>query len=259
MKNGHGRPSLSNLFRQFSACMPRFCCFCHQKTGTDQDLCTFCQSHFPKIAENDTKNGSALCLRCGFEWPSSLLRQECAHCAKYQTVIESIISPFRYGFPIDHLIGRLKYQQHLPSGQLLGTLLAQQVAVDARADLWPDCLLPVPLSLERYRDRGFNHAEEIARACGAQLGIPVLGNAVGRHFDTASLAGLSRTERSLHIRGAFWVCERLAGLRVAIVDDVLTTGATSGELATELIDSGVNEIQLWVVARTPVTGTGIDS
>lgn len=254
MKNGHGWSNLPNLYSQFLAQLPQFCCFCHQKTETGRDLCRYCQPHLPRIGENSSKFGSTLCLRCGWEWPSDKKRQQCAHCAKYQSRIRQIICPFRYESPIDYLIGRLKYHQHLPSGRLLGSLLAQEVAVAIKPIDYPDWIMPVPLNSQRYRQRGFNHALEIARSCGSELGIPVLADSAGRHFDTGSLAGLSRAERGMRIRGAFWVCESLRGSRVAIIDDVLTTGATSGELTTELLDSGVGDIQLWVVARTPVTG-----
>lgn len=254
MKNRQGRLGLPNIVRQLWSRLPQFCCFCHQKTDTQRDLCRFCQQHLPTICDFSTETGSTWCLRCGYALVSNVEHQDCAHCAKYQTAISQIISPFRYGFPIDHLIGRLKYHQHLASGQLLGSLLAQKVKDVVNIDHYPDILLPVPLSVQRYRQRGFNHAAEIAFACGKELGIPVQAQAVGRHFDTGSLAGLSRAERSMRIRGAFWADERLRSTRVAIVDDVLTTGATSGELATELCDFGATDIQLWVVARTPVTG-----
>lgn len=254
MKNGHGRSGLSISLGQFLARLPQFCCFCHQKTASGRDLCKYCQSYLPKISQETSNSGSTLCLQCGWQWPSIDKRSECVHCAKYQSVVRQIICPFRYDFPIDQLIGRLKYHQHLPTGRLLGSLLAQQVSNEADSSDYPDWLLPVPLNHQRYMQRGFNHALEIAQSCGTELGIPVAANMAGRHFDTGSLVGLSRAERAMRIRGAFWVSEQLRGARVAIVDDVLTSGATSGELATELFDSGVSDIQLWVVARTPDTG-----
>ncbi len=254
MKIGHGRPELPDLYRRFLSCMPRFCCFCHRKTGSGLDICRFCYQHFPSIVQISAKKSTALCLRCGSSWPATVERQKCVICDKYQTAIERIVAAFRYGFPIDHLIGRLKYAQHLPTGHLLGNLLAEKIRCSLEPPDFPDCLLPVPLHQHRYCERGFNQSVEIARGCGAALDIPVMPDAVGRRFNTGSLAGLSRAERGVQIRGAFRVSDRLRGCSVAIVDDVLTTGATSGELATELMDSGVQSIQLWVVARTPVTG-----
>ena len=255
MENGHGWPRLRTLAGQILTRLPQFCCFCHRKTDTGCDLCQFCQSHLPPIvAISDSKPPSSICLRCGFAWADTELRQECAQCVNYQTGLERIICPYRYDFPIDGIIRRLKYQQHLPSGRLLGHLLANEV--DSRLDIaaYPDYLLPVPLSLARQRMRGFNHAAEIARWCARQLHIECHPSAVGRRVDTGSLVGLSRAERGLRIRGAFWAHEALQGCSVAIIDDVMTTGATAGEFATELLDHGVREVQLWVIARTPATG-----
>jgi len=200
-----------------------------------------------------------VCLRCGFVWTDAIWRLECAHCVNFRTGFDFVISPYRYDFPIDGIIQRLKYQQHLPSGRLLGSLLASEVAHRLNTFEQPDVLLPVPMHATRYRQRGFNHAAEIATWCGQSLGIASCPQFVERRFDTGSLAGLSRAERGLHIRGAFRVVEDLQGLTVAVVDDVLTTGATAGELATELLDNGVKSVQLWAVARTPFTGTASGS
>lgn len=262
MKYGHGWPRLRTVWRQVSARLPQFCCFCHRKTDTGYDLCRFCQSHLPPIVAKTTrKEPSSVCLRCGFVWPDAIRRSKCAHCVNYRTGFDRVISPYRYDFPIDGLIQRLKYQHNLPTGQLLGCLLASEVTNQLHITEYPDVLLPVPLHAVRYRERGFNHAAEIAHWCGQVLGIDCYSHLVERRFDTGSLAGLSRAERGLNIRGAFLVSDNnqrqtsLHGLTVAIVDDVLTTGATAGELATELLDNGVAEAQLWTVARTPVTGT----
>ena len=212
-----------------------------------------------KTAPNES---SSVCLRCGFVWPDTLWRKECAHCVNYRTGFDRIVCPYRYDFPIDGLIHRLKYRNHMASGRLLGSLLAREAANQMERPDYPDVLVPVLMQTIRYRDRGFNQAAEIARWCGREVGIDSCPRLVGRRFDTGSLAGLSRAERALHIRGAFMVIEEqaqhltsLQGLTVAIVDDVLTTGATAGELATELLDHGVASAQLWSVARTPVTGT----
>ena len=153
----------------------------------------------------------------------------------------------------------MKYQEKLSAGRLLGSLLAAEIKNRINIDQYPDCLLPVPLSPARYRARGFNHAAEIAHWCGRDLGIEFLPDGSLRRFDTESLVGLSRAERGLRIRGAFGCQESLSGRRVAIVDDVLTTGATAGELTTELLDNGVQEVQLWVLARTCAKSPNVKS
>jgi len=247
MKNGHGWPRPRTVWHQALARLPQFCCFCYRKTDTGYDLCRFCESHLrPIVTKTAHKSSSSVCLRCGFVWADTVWRSECAHCVNYRTGFDRVVSPYRYDFPIDGVIQRLKYQNHLPSGRLLGCLLAREVASQLDRSDYPDLLLPVPLHAGRQRERGFNHAAEIARWCGQKLGINSCPHLIERRFDTGSLAGKSRADRSLYIRGAFRVVEhhtwRLTsrarrqtgfdGLSVAIVDDVLTTGATAGELAT---------------------------
>ena len=256
MKNGHGRSGFALVWRQFLARLPQFCCFCHRKTDTGYDLCRFCASQLRPIVEQTTpKSSSSVCLQCGFVWPDAIRRDDCAHCVNYRTGFDRIVSPYRYDFPIDGIVQRLKYRDHLPSARLLGRLLATEVGNCLKPHEYPDVLLPVPMHASRYRQRGFNHAAEIARWCGQALSIACEPNLTQRRIETVSLAGMSRLERGLHIRGAFGVAENLNGKNVAIVDDVLTTGATAGELATELLDNGVSSAQLWTVARTPATGT----
>lgn len=259
-KYGHGWPRLRIVWRQILSHLPQFCCFCHRKTDTGSDLCRFCQSHLPPIVAISTQKApSSVCLRCGFEWADAIGREDCAQCVNYRTAYDRVISPYRYDFPIDGIIQRLKYRDHLSSGRLLGGLLAREVVNRLEISHYPDVLLPVPMHVTRYRQRGFNHAAQIAYWCGESLGIEVRPHCIDRRFDTGSLVGLSRAERGLCIRGAFEVVEDLQGLTVAIVDDVLTTGATAGELATELLDNGIKGVQLWTVARTPVTGTAVGS
>jgi ComF family protein len=156
--------------------------------------------------------------------------------------------PFRYAWPVDCLIHQLKYRKQGNHARVLGVLLAR-MAADSSPRL-PDILLPVPMHSARLRERGFNHAADIARWCGSELHVEVRASWASRILDTGALAGLSRAEREHRIRGAFAVSERVAGLRIAIVDDVLTTGATASELARELYDTGAAEVELWVIART---------
>jgi len=194
-----------------------------------------------------------VCLRCGQLWYLTAELSSCVLCVKNRTPFERIVSPYRYDFPVDCLIGRLKYKNHLPTGRLLGQLLAAEVCKQTETDQkLPDIVVPVPISLDRYRQRGFNQSDEIARWCAKKLRIKVDSSACGRRMDTGSLAGLSRADRAMNIRGAFWAAPSLANQRIAIVDDVLTTGATAGEFATELLDMGAQAVELWVVARTPI-------
>ena len=152
------------------------------------------------------------------------------------------------------MIAGLKYSGQLSYSRVLGTLLADE-AVRSQVQL-PDVLLPMPMHQARYRQRGFNQAQELGRWCGLRLGIELRPHWARRRVDTPSLTGLNKASRELEIRGAFEALPIVEGKHVAIIDDVLTTGASSTELARELYDSGAAAVSLWVVARTASTGVG---
>ncbi|MGH9578728.1 MAG: ComF family protein, partial [Terriglobales bacterium] len=104
------------------------------------------------------------------------------------------------------------------------------------------------------RERGFNPALEIARVVGRKLGVAILRGGASRVRDTGSQSGLKRAARQRNLRGAFAIDRDLRGRRVAIVDDVLTTGATAQSLARALEAAGAEVCGVWVVARTPQPG-----
>lgn len=251
MKKDQGRSFIHQITPKLAALWPHFCCFCHSKTNLRRDLCAYCEIHMPTLTMAQSEGNMTLCLRCGAEWPSDVEIHECASCVNYATVYERICCAYRYSFPVDAMVQQLKYQRKLSFGRLLGSLLAEKVAASVQSEELPDVVVPVPVHKNRYATRGFNQAEIIAQWCARSLNVPMKASWVSREVDTEALSAQNRAQRSLHIRGAFRANEKLAGRRVAIVDDVLTTGATAGELATELLDTGASSIQLWTVARTP--------
>jgi len=166
-----------------------------------------------------------------------------------------VVAAFRYEYPVDEMIRRLKYQGQIVNARVLGVLLAQ--AVRERGLALPGLLVPVPLHAARLSERGFNQSSAIARHAGRMLDIPVLGAAVQRIRDTPSQTSLDVNERRRNVAHAFRVVEggparRLLAVRhVAIVDDVTTTGSTLAELRGTLLAAGVERVEAWSVARTP--------
>lgn len=171
----------------------------------------------------------------------------CGACIANPPRFDTVLSAFAYGFPTDRLVQRFKFSGDLALGAWLGDAIARQAATRPR----PDLLIPAPLSMQRLRGRGFNQALVLARRVARRLGLPVDGAAIAKRRDTPPQAGLSRAARQGNLRGAFECPRRLQGLQVAVIDDVMTTGATADALAAALKASGAACVDIWVVARTP--------
>jgi len=162
--------------------------------------------------------------------------------------IERSLAAFAYAFPVDHLVQLLKYRGNLAVGRVLGALLARSVqAQELHQDV--DWVVPVPLHPGRHADRGFNQSAEIARCVARVLDLETCEGAVGRVRDTRPQVGLRPEERRRNIAGAFVASARFRGRRVAVVDDVLTTGATVGAVAAALRQAGAISVDVWCVAR----------
>lgn len=151
-----------------------------------------------------------------------------------------------YAFPVDALLHSLKYQANLAMASVLADLLTARIDTDAL----PDFIVPMPLHPARLRERGFNQALEIARGVSRKLGVALLPGICRRIKDTPSQTGLPWKEREKNIRNAFTCEADLRGKHVAMLDDVMTTGATLNELAKALRKSGAEHVSGWVVART---------
>lgn len=154
------------------------------------------------------------------------------------------VAAYNYVFPLNKIIHALKYQEYFH----LSKQLAQQLA--PRIDNRPDCIVPMPLHPLRLRERGYNQAMLLAQDLGQLLDLPVLPHACQRLRHTASQSGLPWKERTKNMRNAFGCKTDFSGQHVAIVDDVMTTGATLDALAATLRKAGAAEVSAWVIART---------
>jgi len=169
----------------------------------------------------------------------------CGQCLPHPPHFARSIAALDYTFPVDKLIQAYKYHHQLALARLFGTLLSQAARQQAR----PDLLLPMPLHPTRLRERGFNQAHEIAKRIGKTLNLPALPNLARRIVNTTSQATLDWDARKKNMRGAFACDTALAGQHIALVDDVMTSGATLNELSKTLKRAGAGEISVWVVAR----------
>ena len=208
------------------ALLPATCCHCGVRAeSSDLDLCTVCAALLPLNHE-----------------PQAALR------SGTQTVVRLVV-PFRYAYPVDAWVRAVKFRGDRVYARVLGALLARARADAPELGVLPDLIVPIPLHSSRYRERGFNQAAEIARAAGRALRIPVDASALTRRVATREQSGLSVRERRKNVRGAFEVTRAVSAARVAVVDDVLTTGSTARAAARVLADHGVQQIELWAAAR----------
>jgi len=170
----------------------------------------------------------------------------CGHCLKKPPAFDCTVAAFSYTFPLDALIHSYKYAGNLT----LLDLLAEPLAARAIAQRKPDLLIPMPLHPARLKQRGFNQALEIARQVAQRLAIPLDSRACRRLRDTPPQASLKLQQRAANLRGAFSCEIDLRGKRVALLDDVMTSGASLHELAKTVRAKGAAQVEAWVVART---------
>lgn len=215
----------------FKQNFPPPCLLCQAPNGP---LCAPCLDDLPWLPE-------ARCPVCALPAAGGEI---CGHCLREAPAYTRTLALFGYAFPIDRLIQRLKYREHLALAPLLGELLAGHLQ-DEPPDIW----LPMPLHATRLKERGFNQAVEIARELSARTGVPMRADWAERVRDTPPQAGLKREARKKNLRGAFECSSKVAGLRIGIVDDVMTTGSTLEELAKTLKAAGACEVSCAVVAR----------
>lgn len=170
----------------------------------------------------------------------------CGHCLKKPPVFSHTIAAFDYRFPLDKLIQAMKYREQLSLSQIFAQKLGQRIDISQL----PDYLVPMPLHPEKLRSRGFNQAQLIATPLAKSLNIPLLAHACRRLRNTPSQTSLPWKERSRNVRGAFDCEMDLSGKHIALLDDVMTSGASMNELARAVKKCGAREISAWVVART---------
>jgi ComF family protein len=227
---------LLNIGTKFTRLLPAQPCLLCGTSSHHGLCCAACDADLPRLTE-------AHCPICALPTPGGGI---CGHCLKRPPPFDHSVAAFGYQFPLDKLIQALKYRERLILVNFLAEALIQRIPAKA------DCIVALPLHPIRLRERGFNQSSLLAHRISRRLGIPLLGNACERVRNTPPQTSLPWKARDKNMRQAF-ACKPEAGVRakhVAIVDDVMTTGASIGELARALKQAGANEVSAWVVART---------
>jgi ComF family protein len=224
-----------NIRSIFKQALPFSCLLCGVTSGT-RHLCGACLADLPWYRMPQ-------CPQCAIPTPDG---QTCGGCLKRPPAFDHTRAALAYAFPLDRLIPRLKYNGQLAIAPALGECLAEALASGPR----PDCLIPMPLHARRIRERGFNHATEIALEVAKQLSLPLDTDSCQRIRDTPPQMGLKYDARRRNVRGAFVCTGDVRGQHIALIDDVMTTGTSLDELAATLKRAGAREVTCWVAART---------
>lgn len=227
------------LRRLDDSIMPLRCVFCGTRSRPYEGwICSGCHRELPWVVN--------ACARCGEPLATRLPRGvHCAECQKHPPLIDATVAPLHYEFPVDAGLKALKFGRKLYYAQAFGEVLAAQMH---RLSSDIDALLPVPLHWRRQAFRGFNQAAEICKPVAKRHELPVVSGVVRRRA-TPFQSGLTAIERSKNLRDAFVVRKMKASRHVLIVDDVVTTGETSRQLARALIEYGVEKVSVLAVAR----------
>lgn len=230
------RPVRNLAGRIWRQILPPRCLLCGAP-GEGIDLCASCRNELPR-------NGTC-CAFCAL--PLETPAPRCGACLRRAPRWDHAWSPFRYAWPLDRLESRYKFAGQLAAGRVLGTLWARQPL-----PVRPQLVIPVPLHRQRLRERGYNQALELARVLAREHDLPLRHDVLRRVLPTRQQTELDAVARRRNVRGAFQIaCHDGVPRHVAVVDDVMTTGATLSECAHVLKRAGVQRVDVWTLARAP--------
>jgi ComF family protein len=198
-----------------------FCKDCWSKiTRYDGASCRICSTPF-------AADYSGICSECLSDPPAF---SRARHFGIYENTLATAIHTFKF-----QGIRRL----HKPLGKLLTGFDFEGV----------DAIIAVPLSLKGLRERGFNQSLLLSRVLSDTKNIPLIMDGLRKKTDTPPQLGLTKKERTINLRGAFECRDRVSGMRLLLVDDVMTTGATARECSKELMKAGAKQIMVLTLAR----------
>lgn len=221
------------------ALLPGTCLLCGLPSYRAMDLCQVCELRLPWNLR--------ACVGCALPLNERLI-ERCDQCRSRRLVFDQVNAPFLYEGEVARLLAQGKFHAGFTGLALVSDLCASQFASEREM---PDVLIPVPLSWRRTLSRGFNQAALVALRLGRTLGITANPSLLKRRRHTRAQSGLTRRARLKNLVGAFQAQGSLLGQHVALVDDVMTTGATALAASKALKKAGASRVVVWVCARTP--------
>ncbi len=222
-----------NLAKISNRLLPASCLLCNE-ADHGLAICRSCLADLPWQAEN-------CCQQCGLTSNSPI----CGRCLNQPPAFAQTHAVFQYAYPMDALIPHYKYHHALHLSQTLGELLAQKFINQTI-----DRLIPMPMHPYRIRERGFNQSLELAKVVSKITKIQVDAFGCQRLKHTPPQASLAHKDRIKNVKGVFACNTDFTGQRIALIDDVMTTGASLNELAKVIKKAGAIEVSCYVLART---------
>lgn len=223
------------------ALFPSFCVICKINTPAFP-LCKACLRALPTLQD--------ACPRCSHPLPYHGI---CGQCLKRPPAFDSSIACFEYGTPIKELLYRFKMNAELSLAPIFASLMAHRIKKACGENPASFTLLPMPLHPRRIRYRGFNPTLEIARHLRHRLNMPMNRQLAYRHLHRSAQSGLAFKDRKKNVKGVFKTHHHITQ-PVAILDDVMTTGATVESLAKTLKKAGAPSVTVWCLAKTTLDG-----
>lgn len=226
-------------FNQTSIPISQKCILCASHHGGQLGLCEPCLAELPW-------HKASQCPQCALLSDGSL----CGSCLSTSPNFDATLATFTYGYPLDSLLQHYKYHANLNLAHTFASLWAGNHPTTGNINRSLDLIIPIPMHKKRLKERGFNQALEIAKHLSKRLAIPLDYTSCERIKYTPPQASLKLKERISNMHGAFHCQQPLQNLNIAIVDDVMTTGASLNELAKTLKQAGASRVECWVMART---------
>lgn len=217
--------------------LTRSCALCGARISRGQQFCDGCEHSLPLLDSG--------CAVCATRLPPGADGALCGECQQHPPRYASVHAPFRYAAPIDRLIQGAKYNARFDWLDLLANRLTEHIRIRATE---VDAIVPVPLHRSRLRSRGYNQALELARPLAKNLRLP-LHRGIERVRSTPAQIAMSLEDRRRNVRNAFAASGEFTGQRLALVDDVMTSGATVQAVTRCLRQAGAASVEVWIVAR----------
>lgn len=220
--------------------LPLRCLVCDGRGHDGMDLCASCLREMPWMPP--------ACLRCALPLGDADGGMLCGACVgQRDPPVHATHAAMLYAFPLDRLLPRLKFHADFAAGRVLARLMAHGLRDAVR----PQALVPAPLHAGRLRSRGYDQSLELARPLSRMTGVPLDRRLLTRRRATRAQSRLDEADRQRNLRGAFAVRAGPLPAHVALIDDVMTTGATLRAAACALRAAGVARVDAWVCARVP--------